>query len=64
MDNDVIRIMCPNLRCQRVLGVPEHARGKLIRCRSCCCNIRVPEEREQIVQGKLADEDAMVKKSA
>lgn len=64
MDNDVIRIMCPNLRCQRILGVPEHARGKLIRCRSCSCNIRVPEVQDQIVQGKLADDHSEVPETA
>ena len=40
--NDVIRIMCPNLACKRVLAVPSHARGKLVRCRSCGINIRIP----------------------
>jgi len=38
----VIRIMCPNLACKRVLAVPSHARGKLVRCRSCGINIRIP----------------------
>lgn len=38
----VIRIMCPNLACKRVLAVPTHARGKLVRCRSCGINIRIP----------------------
>lgn len=39
---NVIRIMCPNLACKRVLAVPGHARGKLVRCRSCGINIRIP----------------------
>ena len=30
---------------QRVLAVPDHARGKLVRCRSCGTNIRIPAER-------------------
>jgi hypothetical protein len=38
----VIRIMCPNLACKRVLAVPVHARGKLVRCRGCGINIRIP----------------------
>lgn len=38
----VIRIMCPNLACKRVLAVPAHARGKLVRCRGCGINIRIP----------------------
>jgi len=37
-----IRIMCPNLTCRKVLAVPQAARGKTIRCRSCSTNIKVP----------------------
>ena len=40
----MIRIMCPNLACQRILAVPAHARGKLVRCRSCSMTIRIPEK--------------------
>lgn len=41
-DEKVIRIMCPNLGCQRILTVPATARGKLVRCRSCTMTIRIP----------------------
>ena len=34
--------MCPNLSCQRVLAVPEGARGKVVRCRACGMNIKIP----------------------
>ena len=40
-DKKVIRIRCPNLGCQRVLGVPAGARGKLVRCRGCGMTIRI-----------------------
>ncbi len=43
--DEVIRIMCPNLGCQRVLAVPSSARGKLVRCRGCGSNIRIPVPR-------------------
>ncbi|MEY3027088.1 MAG: hypothetical protein RL136_1940 [Planctomycetota bacterium] len=43
--DEVIRIMCPNLGCQRVLAVPSSARGKLVRCRGCGSNIRIPASR-------------------
>ena len=46
-DPSVIRIMCPNLGCQRILAVPDHARGKLVRCRSCGTNIRIPATRNE-----------------
>lgn len=42
-DSDVIRIKCPNLSCQRVLAVPTHARGKLVKCRNCAMTIRIPQ---------------------
>jgi hypothetical protein len=43
-NSNVIRIMCPNLACQRILAVPAHARGKLVRCRSCQITIRIPDK--------------------
>ncbi len=43
VDERVIRIMCPNLVCQRVLSVPDSARGKLVRCGGCGVNIRIPQ---------------------
>ena len=41
-EQNVIRIMCPNLGCQRILTVPNNALGKLVRCRSCSMSIRIP----------------------
>ncbi len=38
-----VRIMCPNLACRKVLAVPQTARGKTVRCRSCGTAIRVPQ---------------------
>ena len=39
---DIIRIMCPNLGCQRILAVPPRAQGRVVRCRGCGTNIRIP----------------------
>ena len=41
--DNLIRIMCPNLSCQRILAVPEQARGRIVRCRVCGMNIRIPQ---------------------
>ena len=46
-NEDVVRIMCPNLGCQRVLAVPSAARGKVVRCRGCGSNIRIPAVRAE-----------------
>ncbi len=43
----VIRIKCPNLACQRILAVPPHARGKLVRCRSCGATLSIPQQKIQ-----------------
>jgi hypothetical protein len=43
----VIRIMCPNVSCKRILAVPAHARGKLVRCRSCGATIRIPDKKDK-----------------
>jgi len=37
-----IRIKCPSLTCQKILGVPITSRGKNVRCKSCGGTIRVP----------------------
>ncbi len=50
MNPSVVRIMCPNLRCRKVLAVPASTRGKTVRCRSCATTIRVPK-----VPGALAE---------
>lgn len=42
MRESVVRVMCPNLRCRSILAVPNEARGKMVRCRSCGMNIMVP----------------------
>jgi hypothetical protein len=47
VNDNVIRIMCPNLTCKRILAVPTTARGKLVRCRGCGINLRVPRGRDE-----------------
>ena len=41
-DPKMVRIMCPNLTCRKVLSIPDVARGKTVRCKSCGTNIRIP----------------------
>lgn len=41
-DQTMVRIMCPNLTCRKVLSIPEVARGKTVRCKACGTNIRIP----------------------
>lgn len=37
-----VQMLCPNLRCRRILSVPEQVRGKLVQCHHCSTLFRVP----------------------
>lgn len=39
---NVIRLICPNLQCRKILSVPDSTRGKTVRCRSCGMKINIP----------------------
>ena len=51
----VIRIMCPNLQCRAILGVPASARGKRVRCKNCGAHVMIPQKPEP---KPAPDEDA------
>lgn len=36
------QLMCPNIRCRKILSVPEEARGKVVTCSHCQTALRVP----------------------
>jgi len=36
-------LICPNLRCGKILSVPDEVRGKLVKCQHCSTMFRVPE---------------------
>ena len=42
MAQDIIRLICPNLSCRRILAIPVTARGKTVRCGTCGSSVRVP----------------------
>jgi hypothetical protein len=37
------QLICPNLRCRKILAVPDEVRGKLVKCQHCQTMFRVPE---------------------
>ena len=37
-----VQMLCPNLKCRKILSVPEDARGKLVKCQYCQTMLRVP----------------------
>lgn len=36
------QLMCPNIKCRKILSVPDDARGKVVRCGHCQTSLRVP----------------------
>ncbi len=65
MAESVIRVMCPNLRCRSILAVPSDARGRLVRCKTCGTNIKIPAKAEPKVEAAPPGADAKdAKKSA
>jgi len=40
-----ITVLCPNLKCRKVLAVPDHTRGKKVRCKYCTTTFVVPAKR-------------------
>ncbi len=41
-----VQMICPNLRCRKILGVPDDVRGKLVKCQYCQTAFRVPEAKK------------------
>jgi LSD1 subclass zinc finger protein len=38
-----VTMLCPNLRCRKILSVPDGVRGKLVKCQHCQTAFRVPD---------------------
>jgi hypothetical protein len=39
------QLICPNLRCRKILSVPDEVRGKLVKCQHCQTMFRVPDSK-------------------
>jgi predicted Zn finger-like uncharacterized protein len=40
-----VQLICPNLKCRKLLAVPDEVRGKMVKCQHCQTAFRVPEAR-------------------
>lgn len=49
-----VQLICPNLRCRKILSVPDEVRGKLVKCQHCQTMFRVPEQRPRPVPAGAA----------
>ena len=38
-----VQLICPNLKCRKILSVPDELRGKSVKCQYCQTILRVPE---------------------
>ncbi len=43
-----VTIMCPNLRCRKILMIPESMRGSRVRCSYCGMVLRVPKKKTAV----------------
>lgn len=49
------QLICPNLRCRKILSVPDEVRGKLVRCQHCQTMFRVPATKREVVAAASPD---------
>ena len=52
------QLICPNLRCRKILSVPEEVRGKLVKCQHCQTMFRVPEPKRSPLGVGAVDRNA------
>ena len=41
-------IICPNLKCRKILAVPDEVRGKSVKCQHCQTLLRVPDDKKSV----------------
>ena len=57
-----VQLLCPNLKCRKILSVPAEVRGKLVKCQYCQTMLRVPAPKPVAVgSGGGAGGDAAAK---
>ncbi len=37
-----VQLICPNLKCRKLLSVPDEVRGEIVKCQHCKTHFRVP----------------------
>jgi LSD1 subclass zinc finger protein len=42
-----VQLLCPNLKCRKILSVPSETRGKLVKCQYCQTMLRVPSPKPE-----------------
>jgi hypothetical protein len=52
------QLICPNLRCRKILSVPDEVRGKLVKCQHCQTMFRVPDPKKMGAAAGSAEKSA------
>ena len=42
-----VHVICPSLRCRKILELPDDVRGRAVTCRYCSMQFRVPQIRRR-----------------
>ena len=42
-----VHVICPSLRCRKILELPDDVRGRAVTCRYCSMEFRVPQIRRR-----------------
>ena len=56
------QLICPNLRCRKILSVPDEVRGKLVKCQHCQTMFRVPDMKPAVAAAGAGAAPAAPKK--
>ena len=52
-----VQLICPSLRCRKILTVPDDVRGKLVRCQYCQNQFRVPTPKRPATEPAATTEE-------
>ena len=47
-----VQLICPNLKCRKILSVPEELCGRQVKCQNCQTVLRVPDGQKQTVKSE------------
>ena len=56
-----VQLICPSLRCRKILVVPDDVRGKLVRCQYCQNQFRVPPAKQRPAEVAVATDEKPAK---
>ena len=48
-----VQLICPSLKCRKLLTVPDDVRGKMVKCQYCQTTFRVPDVKKHGMPSEL-----------